>query len=141
METQFASEWEKERKIFDGLLQIYFEKKTQKTVQQKCHDKNLAIITSFHLFQICQKNFSMLVTIVRSTFRSGWFLHFSFSSSLECQITTRDKSRTRFFCLFFPFILRGVSRIERRIFQITAVVVSSTVSTPIDLRSKKFLSP
>ena len=45
METQFASEWEKEKKIFDGLLQIYFEKKTQKTVQQECHDKNLAIIT------------------------------------------------------------------------------------------------
>ena len=62
METQFASEWEKEKKIFDGLLQIYFEKKTQKTVQQECHDKNLAIITSLPLFQICQKNFSMLVT-------------------------------------------------------------------------------
>ena len=103
---------EKKKRKSDGLLQIYFEKKKthrKNLLKKLCHDKNLAIITSFHLFQICQKNFSMLVTIVRSTFRSGWFLHFSFSSSLECQITTRDKSRTRFFCLFFPFILRASS--------------------------------
>ena len=41
METQFASEWEKEKKIFDGLLQIYFEKKK---THRKIFSKNDVMI-------------------------------------------------------------------------------------------------
>ena len=77
----------------------------------KCQDKNLALFFPFLQCSQSVKRMFRVVTIVEEQqihfCRSGWFLAFFLSwALLKCQITTRDKSKTRFFCLFFPFILR-----------------------------------
>ena len=131
----------KEKKIFDGLLQIYFEKKTQKTVQQECHDKNLAIITFLPLFQICQKNFSMLVTknqeLEALLFDQVDFCIFLSALHSSVRLLLEIKAGPDFsVCSSHSSWELAVSR--RVGFFKSLQRVFSTFSTPIDLRSKKF---